>query len=325
MRANDRMDPLSDVLRLVGLTGGVFMEAEFSAPWSVAGKVTNEFCRAFMAPSERIVAFHYVVEGSLSLSLENGASWRLAARQIVLLPHNDVHVFASAEGLAPVSVAELIQPAGKNGIARIVFGGGGARTRMLCGFLGGNEGLHPLLANLPPVMTLDLAALPSGDWMAATFEYAAHTQGEGDAGALTVMARAAELMFVEALRRYLATLPREETGWLAGLRDEAVGRALALMHSRPSENWTTELLAQEACLSRSAFAERFTTLIGAPPMRYLINWRMTLARQKLKHTQAMIAQIAFELGYESETSFTRAFRREMGLPPAAWRAENLPS
>lgn len=316
------MDPLSDVLRLVGLTGGVFMEAEFSAPWAVAGQVSKEFCRAFMAPSERIVAFHYVVEGKVTVSVDGGASWRLGAREVVLLPHNDIHVFASAAGLTPVSAAELIQMTEKQGIARIVHGGGGAQTRMVCGFLGGNEGLHPLLANLPPVMTLDLAALPSGEWMAATFEYATRTQGEGDAGAATVMAKVSELMFVEALRRYLAALPAEETGWLAGLRDDAVGRALALMHARPSEDWTTEALASEACLSRSAFAGRFTKLIGAPPMRYLLNWRMQLAKQKLKSSQLMIAQIAFELGYESETSFTRAFRRETGLPPAAWRERN---
>lgn len=322
MRANGGMDPLSDVLRLVGLTGGVFMEAEFSAPWSVAGKVSKEFCRAFMTPSERIVAFHYVVEGGVTVILADGASWRLGAREIVLLPHNDTHIFASAEGLATVSAAELIQPTEAQGIARIVHGGGGARTRMICGFLGGNEGIHPLLANLPPVMTLNLTVLPSGDWMAATFDYASQTQSEGDAGAATVMAKVSELMFIEALRRYLAALPKEERGWLAGLRDEAVGRALAIMHARPNEDWTTEALAQEAHLSRSAFAERFTTLIGAPPMRYLLNWRMTLAKQKLRNTQLMIAQIAFELGYESETSFTRAFRRETGLPPAAWRAEN---
>jgi AraC-like DNA-binding protein len=324
MRANGAMDPVSDVLRLVGLTGGVFMEADFSAPWSVLGQVSKEFCRAFMAPSERIVAFHYVVEGSVTVILDDGASWRVGAREVVLLPHNDVHVFASAGGLAPVSAAELIQPTGAQGVARIVHGGGGACTRMVCGFLGGNEGLHPLLANLPPVMTVALATLPTGDWMAATFEYVARTQSEGDAGAATAIAKASELMFVEVLRRHLGALPKEERGWLAGLRDEAVGRALVVMHATPSKDWTTEALAQEACLSRSAFAERFTTLVGEPPMRYLLNWRMMLAKQKLRDTQLMIAQIAFELGYESETSFTRAFRRETGLPPAAWRVENSP-
>lgn len=314
------MDPLSDVLRLVGLTGGVFMDAEFTAPWSVSGKVSPEFCRPFMAPPEHIVAFHYVVEGALAVTMEDGACWRLQAGDVVLLPRNDLHVFASAAGVAPVSIAALTASLESVGVARIVHGGGGARTRMVCGFLGGNAQLHPLLANLPPVMSLALATLPSGDWMARTFTYAAQTLSEGDAGASSVMAKVSELMFVEALRRYLAALPPEETGWLAGLRDPAVGRALTLMHAKLADDWTTDALASEANLSRSAFAERFTTLVGVPPMRYLLNWRMQVAKQKLKETQLMVAQIAFEVGYESEASFTRAFRRETGQPPAAWRA-----
>ena len=206
----------------------------------------------------------------------------------------------------------------------IVHGGGGAQTRMVCGFLGGNAQLHPLLANLPSVITLDLASLPSGDWVARTFDYAARTRTEGDAGAAAAIAKASELMFVEVVRRHLASLPPEEKGWLAGLRDPAVGRALSVMHARIREDWTTDALAREANLSRSAFAERFTTLIGVPPMRYLLNWRMQVAKQKLRETRLTIGQIAFETGYESETSFTRAFRRETGLPPAAWRAGASP-
>lgn len=322
MRPNDVMDALSDVLRLVGLTGGVFMDAEFTAPWAVSGKVSPEFCQAYMAPAERIVAFHYVVEGTLSVTLGDGARARLSAGEVVLLPHNNLHVLASAAGITPVSAADIIPPSAAPGVARIVHGGGGARTRMVCGFLGGNAQLHPLLSNLPTIMTLDLGALPSGDWMARTFNYAAQTLAERDLGAATVMAKVAELMFVEALRRYFSALPPEENGWLAGLRDPAVGRALTLMHAKPREDWTTDALAREANLSRSAFAERFTTLVGAPPMRYLLNWRMQMAKQKLRETQLVVAQVAFEVGYESEAAFARAFRRETGLPPAAWRTEN---
>ena len=159
--------------------------------------------------------------------------------------------------------------------------------------------------------------------MARTFDYAMQTFGEGAAGTATVMAKVSELMFVEALRRYLATLAPDEKGWLAGLRDPAVGRALALMHARPNEDWTADILAREAHLSRSAFAERFTTLIGVPPMRYLLNWRMQIAKQRLRETNSMIAKIAHEVGYESEAAFARAFRRETGSPPAAWRAESV--
>ena len=318
------MDALEDVLRLTGLTGGVFLDAEFTAPWSVTGQVSAEMCAPFMAPPERLAAFHYVIEGVLVVTLPDGASWRLGAGEAVLLPHNEMHTLASAPNLPPVSPSELFRTIGPNGVARIVHGGGGKLTRMVCGFLGGNVQLHPLLTNLPRLVTLDLATLPSGEWIARTFAYAAQTLAEGDAGAPTVLMKVSELMFVEAVRRYLAGLPSEQTGWLAALRDPAVGRALALMHARLNEDWTTDALARAANLSRSAFAERFTTLIGVPPMRYLTNWRMQAAMQKLRETRLMVAQIAFEVGYESEASFTRAFRRETGLPPAAWRAEHAP-
>lgn len=316
------MDALEDVLRLTGLTGGVFVDAEFTAPWSVLGKVSPQVCAPFMTPPDRLAAFHYVVEGSAIVIPEGGEPCALKAGEAVLLPHNEAHVFASAQNVPSVKAGDLLRTVAPNGVARIVHGGGGERTRMICGFLGGNAQLHPLLANLPSVMTFDLATLPSGQWMARTFTYAAETMADGDSGASTVLTKVSELMFVEALRRYLAALPPEQTGWLAGLRDSAVGRALALMHARLNEDWTADALARQANLSRSAFAERFTTLIGMPPMRYLTNWRMQVAMQKLRETRLMVAQIAFEVGYESEASFTRAFRRETGLPPAAWRAEN---
>jgi AraC-like DNA-binding protein len=236
-----------------------------------------------------------------------------------MLPRNDLHVFGSARELAPIGAGELIRPPQALGVARIVHGGGGGRTRMVCGFLGGNSQLHPLLASLPAVMLVDVASLPGGDWMGRTFTYAAQTLAQGDPGAATVMAKTSELLFVEAVRRYLAQLAPEETGWLAGLRDPAIGRALSLMHARLNEDWTAEALARQVNLSRSAFADRFTTLIGAPPMRYLLNWRMQVASQKLRETRETIAQIAFAVGYESEAAFTRAFRREFGAPPAAWR------
>jgi transcriptional regulator GlxA family with amidase domain len=126
-------------------------------------------------------------------------------------------------------------------------------------------------------------------------------------------------MFVEAVRRHLGLLPPEQTGWLAGLRDPAVGRALALLHTQIDRGWTSEGLAHAVNLSRSIFADRFTRLIGVPPMRYLLNWRMQVAMQRLRETRQPVAQIAFGVGYESEAAFTRAFRRELGQPPAAWR------
>jgi AraC-like DNA-binding protein len=316
------MDALSDVLRVVGLAGGVFMDAEFTEPWSVAGKLAPEFCRPFMVEPQQVVCFHYVIEGGFELQVVGAPACSVAAGEAVMLPRNDMHVFGAGGPLPPVRADTLIRPAGPLGVAKIVHGGGGPRTRLVCGFLGGNDQLHPLLSALPAVMKIGVAGLPGGDWIGRTFTYAAQTLADGDPGAATVLAKVSELLFVESLRRYLSGLPPEQTGWLAGLRDHAVGRALSLLHARVEEDWTAERLAGEVNMSRSAFCDRFASLVGQPPIRYLIGWRMQLARHKLVETRTTISQIAYEVGYESEAAFTRAFRRECGAPPAAWRRQS---
>jgi len=315
------MDALSDVLRIVGLSGGVFMDAEFTAPWAVAGKVAPEHCRPFMVQPQQVVAFHYVVEGSFELRIEGAPVCKLVAGEAVMLPHNDAHIFGSGGGLQAVAVKDLIDAPDAAGVIKLVHGGGGARTRLVCGFLGGNDQLHPLLSSLPAVMKIDVAAMPGGDWIGRTFAYAAQTLADGDPGAATVLAKLSEVLFVESVRRYLSSLPPEQIGWLAGLRDPAIGRALSLLHARVSEDWTAEGLAREVNMSRSAFADRFAAIVGQPPMRYLTGWRMQLARHKLLETRGTVSQIAYEVGYESEAAFTRAFRRECGAPPATWRRQ----
>ena len=315
------MDALSDVLRVVGLVGGVFLDAEFTEPWAIAGQLAPELCRPFMVQPQQVVCFHYVVEGGFELRVDGAETCTVVAGEAVMLPRNDVHVLGSAGGPSPTSAGDLIQPPDSLGVARIRHGGGGARTKLVCGFMGGNDLLHPLLSSLPAVMKIDVQGLAGGDWIGRTFTYAAQTLAQGDPGAATVLAKVAELLFVESMRRYLSGLPAEETGWLAGIRDPAVGRALSLLHAKVADPWTAERLASQVHMSRSAFADRFTGLMGQPPMRYLTGWRMQVARRKLRDGRQAIAQIAHEVGYESEAAFTRAFHRECGAPPAAWRRQ----
>jgi len=315
------MDALSDVLRVTGLTGGVFMDAEFTAPWAVAAKVSPEVCKPFMALPQALVGFHYISEGSFLLQLEDGEIREVHAGEAIMLPHNDAHVLMSARNVRPVSVNEIIQLPNGSGMSHIRHGGSGERTSIVCGFLGGDIQLNPLLAHLPSVLVIDVAGAAGGEWFAKSFSYAAQALSNGDPGAAMVAAKMSELLFVEAVRRHLTALPPEQSGWLAGLRDATIGRALSLLHARLSENWTADALANEVGMSRSAFADRFTALVGQPPMRYLTNWRMQTAAGKLRQTRQTISQIAFEVGYESEAAFTRAFRRELGLPPATWRKQ----
>ena len=197
-------------------------------------------------------------------------------------------------------------------------GGGGPRTQMVCGFLGCDaRPFNPLLATLP--RTLRVSTREGGGWLESLARLAVAESEGGRPGGESVLARASELMFVEVVRRYLTSLPPEQTGWLAGVRDPFVGRALAVLHDRPAEPWTVESLAKESALSRSALAERFTHLVGEAPMQYLTRWRMQLAATLLRSRNVSVFEAAMEVGYASEAAFSRAFKKVVGLPPAAWR------
>jgi AraC-like DNA-binding protein len=320
------MDALSDVLRAVRLSGAVFLEAEFTAPWCITSRLSPEDCRPFVVNPQHIIAYHYVVEGRVLVQAAGEAPVQLRAGEIVLLPRNDEHCMGSEITSRPVRGDKLVQTPDNGGLMRIVHGGGGERTRIVCGFLGSEVKHNPVLAALPRVLTLDVRRTGAAQWIESSFHFAAAEVGAGRAGAGTVLSKLSELLFVEAVRQYVDALPSERRGWLAGLRDPYVGRALALMHARLAHPWTAEDLAQQVGLSRSAFAERFTGIIGDPPLRYLAAWRMQLASQRLSDSHLPIAQIAYEIGYESEAAFNRAFKREFGTPPAAWRrqAKNVP-
>jgi AraC-like DNA-binding protein len=310
-------DALSDLLRVVKLSGGVFLDAEFTAPWCVAAQAEPWEYRNLIADSARIISFHYVVEGRLLLQVPHEAPLELRGGSIVLLPRNDAHTLASGEGLRPAEQLAPEQPDG--GPLRIRHGGGGERTHVVCGVLGTDARHHPLLDTLPSMLVLDLNGSPACEWIAQSFRYAAGELGSVRAGSAIALAKLSELLFVEAVRRYLDTLPDDRRGWLAGLRDPVVGRALALLHSQLARDWTAEALAREVGVSRSAFADRFSELMGVPPMKYLTGWRMQVATERLRETQRSVAQIAAEVGYESEIAFARAFKREFTASPAQWR------
>ena len=317
------MDALSDLLRVVRLSGGVFLDAEFSAPWCVAAQVGAEDCRLVMVEPARVIAFHYVVAGRLLLQVAAELPVELRSGTIVLLPRNDAHTLASETGLQPVSGDRLMQADPGGGLARIRYGGGGESAHIVCGFVGTEARHHPLIDALPSTLVLDLNGKPAGEWISSSFRYAAGELAAVRAGSAIVLAKLSEAMFVEAVRCYLETLPEDRRGWLAGLRDPVVGRALALLHTQLARAWTAEELAREACLSRSAFADRFTALIGVPPIKYLTTWRMQVAAQRLRESRRSMAQIAADVGYESEAAFARAFKREFAMSPAQWRKQPL--
>ena len=316
------MDALSDVLRVANLTGGVFLHADFFAPWCVAGQFSPEHCAPAIGPASHLIVYHYVVEGAFNVRVqgESGKGTVIAAGELVLLPRNDLHLMGSDLDLAPVAGPDIIRPRKDGGLLTIHHGGAGPRTQVICGFLGcGSAKGNPVLATLPPLLKLDVKQAGAAEWIRSTFQYAATEVAAGRPGSETVLAKISELLFAEAVRRYAETLPEAQTGWFAGLREPHVARALALLHHDIARRWTVDELGREVGLSRSALADRFIRLIGVPPMHYLASWRMQVATERLRTTSASLAQVAEAVGYESEAAFSRAFKKAFGTAPATWR------
>lgn len=316
------MDALSDVLRVTRLTGGVFLHADFFAPWCIEARMGPEHCEPVLGPASHLILYHYIVEGvvQLRVSGECGEPLTLRAGEVVVLPRNDLHLMGSDLDLTPVNDTDLVQPRKDGGLFSIRHGGDGARTRMICGFLGCDDAeSNPVISTLPSVLRLDLAGDAAAEWIQSTFRFAADEVAAGRPGSETILAKLSELLFVEAVRRYADTLPDGQTGWLAGLRDPHVARALALIHRDITRQWTVDELGREVGLSRSALADRFTRLLGTPPMQYLTSWRMQIATQTLRSSSASLAQVADMVGYDSEAAFSRAFKKAVGTAPGTWR------
>jgi AraC-like DNA-binding protein len=313
------MEALEDLLRAMRLSGAVFLDAEFTAPWCIIAKIGADDCRAFMPVPGHLIAYHYIVEGQLSLRIDDEPRCDAVAGELLVLPRNDAHVLGNDLDLRPRPANDLIEPAMGDGLARIRYGGGGTRCRILCGFLGTEDRTDPLIASLPPVLKVSLKTGRMGSWIEASMRYAARELAAGGPGAASSQARLSEVLFAEAMRKYVESLPPRCKGWLAGLRNPYVGRALAMIHSRATHPWTLDELAREVGLSRSALGERFARHIGMSPMRYHSRRRLQYAADRLRHSKAPVSQIAYEIGYESDAAFSRSFKREFGASPAAFR------
>jgi AraC-like DNA-binding protein len=316
------MDPLSEVLRSVRLTGGVFLQSHFTAPWCIISNISAGDVTPFLAaPPAQLIGYHVILEGEVLASIDGEPAVTARAGEILLLPRNDGHMLASAQGLKPVHASSLIQPPVDGPLGRIVHGGGGRATRVVCGFLASEEGYNPLIAALLRMLTLDIREGTSRDWIEASVRFAASELAAGRFGSSSVMSRLSETLLVEAVRHYSSTLANGNAGWLNGINDPQVGRALALIHHQIGAQWSAESLAKEVAMSRSAFADRFTALVGMPPIRYLTVWRLQTAKLNLRERQIPIAKLAHSVGYESEEAFSRAFKREFGVSPAHWRQQ----
>jgi AraC-like DNA-binding protein len=312
------MDPLTSVLSAMKLTGSVFLEAEFSAPWCVASRIAPEDCAAYFPTPRHVIGYHYIVEGTFLCRVGDEPPVEVRAGQIVLLPRNEEHHLGSCLTADPINSHDLIVPQDSGRLARIRWGGGGEKVVMLCGFLGTLTPLNSFLLGLPAVLVVDASSGSAGDWLVSSVRYAAR---ETISGSPEIVGKLAELLFIEAVRQFVADMPPDRKGWCAGLRDPFVSQAMTLLHTRFAEDWTTDSLARAVGLSRSALAERFTRYIGEPPMRYLGRWRMAVAANLLREKRQNACNVAYAVGFNSEAAFSRAFKKEFGVPPAQWQRE----
>jgi AraC-like DNA-binding protein len=311
-------DALSDVLRAVRLEGAVFYEVHARAPWAAAAPPAEEMAPHVLPGAEHVMEYHLVAAGTCWGNVDGGTPVSLVAGDVVVFPQGDPHVLASQPTplVKDAPTNRTLRPVGGQLPVAIVDGGSGDAAQLICGFIGWDaRPFNPLLATLPRMIHVH----GGGGLLEHLMRAAVTESSERRPGGETVLARLSELFFVEIVRRYIATLPPEQTGWLAGLRDVFVGRALALLHDRPADDWSLDALASSVGLSRSALAERFMHFVGAPPIQYLAKWRMQLAASLLAGGTASVAEAARVVGYGSEAAFSRAFKKLVGVPPAAWR------
>lgn len=317
-------DALSEVLRAVRLTGAIFFTLEARGePWAAEALPSARFGPILMPGAQHVIEYHVVRSGSGWGGLLDAPPVRLEAGDIIAFPRGDAHVLSSAPGLRETPSLDAYREVARLGRPCAVTLGVAGRplaASMVCGFLGCDaRPFNPLLEALPRMLHLRARAQRDGAWLEHLVGAALSEAEAGRVGGGSVLSRVSELMFVELVRRHVEAMPAEGAGWFAGLRDPHVGRALNLLHARSAEPWTLDRLAREAGLSRSSLAERFARLVGQPPMQYLARWRMQLAAGALENGARQVAQVAAEVGYESEAAFSRAFHKLVGMPPAAWR------
>ena len=302
------MDGLSEILEAGRLRGTVFSKAVLGAPWSIdSGPL-------------RAGVFHAVVEGRAILCVGDD-ELSLPAGSAVFLPHGARHVMTSDSALTPVLASDVTREAPDGGPSTMVLDGGGSVTRLICGHIWFEHSrAHPLLSVLPAAIRV--RATDNASWLDSTVRLIDHELSQGRPGSSMLISRLSDVLLVNALRHWVVERGAEQgAGWIRGLSDPQIAKALTCVHREPAAAWTVETLARRAGMSRSAFAARFAELVGESPSRYLTQWRMHLAARALRERASeSMAEIAESVGYASEHAFSKAFKRTLGVTPSAFRA-----
>ena len=313
------MDALSELLRAVKLSGAMFFNAQCGEPWCVRSPSSRSFSRYVASPSSHVIEFHLIAEGRAYVRVGQETT-PLMAGDIIIIPHGDAHVLGNGAGAEMIDSEASLPGILTGQLKPTRMGGSGAETRLICGYLACEARLiSPVLAGLPRLVRVHVRNDSYGALLENMIQHAVEQVSNATQGSGVIVARLAEVLFAEVLRRYVSQLPPGRAGWLAGAVDPVIGRALGSLHRRPEHPWTLEELAQDVGLSRSALTERFARYLGQGPIAYLTDWRLELAAESLRNTNRSVLQIAGDVGYDSEAAFNRAFKRRFSTPPARYR------
>lgn len=311
------IDPLSDVLRVIRLSGGVFLRLQLGAPFGFTTLESEQLRRRLAPTSEQLIPFHLVTRGSVWLRAQGSPPVLLERDDLSVLPRGTEHGFSSAEEADLLPISDMMSHAKGSPPTISLAGSQRGEVEIICGFLACRSRLYsPLLEALPSLISIRSGADGSA-WLAATLRRAFDEAADKQPGSTALLEGLTSLLFTEVLQRQLRDSP---SGWLEALSDPIVGTALQAIHDKPSEAWTVSTLSKVAGTSRSVLAARFVQAVGISPIKYLTAWRIELATARLLDSNDSIAEIAMHTGYETEASFSRAFRRHVGAPPGAWRA-----
>jgi AraC-like DNA-binding protein len=307
-------DPLGEALHLVRMSGAFYCRSELTGDWGLT-----------MPAMPGHLWFHVVTLGRAEIETPREVV-RLEEGDLALVPHGAGHVLRSGPGVPVPGILSLDREPVSERYEVLRHGDGGAPTGLICGAVRfDHPAARSLVALLPEVLHVSAAAAPRLDWMPGTLRLMAAEAQALRPGGEAVITRLADILVIQALRTWIETDPAARTGWLGALQDRHIGRALALVHRDPARAWTVASLADELAMSRSAFAARFTELVGEPPLTYVARWRMGLARAALEAEGVTVAELAARLGYRSEAAFARAFKRVTGEAPGAVRRGARPA
>jgi AraC-like DNA-binding protein len=320
------MDPVSEILSGVKLSGALFFSAEFSAPWGFSAPPSKHLAALLAPRAAHLVIYHFVIDGRALVRLA-GQSLELKSGDVVIFPHGEAHEISSIKGaIAPFPNYGITSKISARDLSPLHAGGGGEISRFVCGYMSCDPCLsRPILNGLPSAFKVNIRTDRSGQWLENSILHLVEEAASGQVGSEAMLAKLSEALFVDTLRRYVAGLPEQQMGWLAGARDPIVGKSLGLLHGRVAHPWTIADLADEVGISRSGLVERFTRYLSEPPMTYLTRWRLQLAARSLESTSRGVAEIAADVGYESEAAFNRAFKREFAKPPGRYRSDHKSS